>query len=135
MKKITLPAQIENVETVLRFVSEELEESGCPMKTILQISVAVEEIFANIAHYAYAPGEGEATVACAVENDPRCVIIRFTDRGVPFNPLIVEEPDVSLSAEERAIGGLGIYMVKKTMDTVEYAFSDGQNNLTIRKCF
>lgn len=133
MKKLTLPARIENVERVIEFVNGELEKHDCPPKTVMQIDIAVEEVFVNIAHYAYAPGEGEATITCSVEGDPLRAAIRFEDRGVPYNPLNKEDPDVSLSADERSIGGLGIYMVKKTMDSVEYDFLSGQNILTIQK--
>ncbi len=135
MKKITLKASIENVDSVIDFVNEELEAADCPMKTCMQIDIAVEEIFVNIAHYAYTPGEGEATISCGVEGDPLCATIRFADRGVPYNPLEKADPDITLSAEEREVGGLGIFMVKKSMDAVEYEYVDGQNVLTLKKYF
>jgi len=133
MKRITLPAKVENIDNVIDFVNEELERFDCPMKVIMQIDIAVEEIFVNIAHYAYASGEGEATITCAVEEEPLCVVVRFADRGMPYDPLSKEDPDITLSAEERDIGGLGVYMVKKSMDAVDYEFTDGQNILTIKK--
>lgn len=135
MKKITLPAKVENVDAVTDFVNEALERFDCPMKASMQITIAVEEIFVNIAHYAYTPGEGEATIEAEVSENPRQAIIRFRDSGIPYNPLEKEDPDVTLSAEERDIGGLGIYMVKKSMDSLEYEYAGGQNILTIRKSF
>ena len=95
--------------------------------------MAVEEIFVNIAHYAYAPGEGEAEIAALVEGDPAELVVEFRDSGVPYDPLAKPDPDVTLSAEERGIGGLGIYMVKKSMDDVQYRHEGGRNILTIRK--
>ena len=134
MKSITLPATLENMDDVLDFVNGVLEEHDCPMKASMTIAIAVEEIFVNIAHYAYPSGEGEATVCCEVEQGERpCAVIRLSDSGIPYNPLAHEDPDVTLSAEERKIGGLGIYMVKKSMDSVEYQHQDGQNVLTLRK--
>lgn len=133
MKKITLPASIDRVDEVIDCVNEELEAFDCPMKLTMLIDIAVEEIFVNIAHYAYAPGEGEATISCMVEENPRCAVIRFEDSGVPYDPLSREDPDITLSAEERSIGGLGIYMVKKSMDAVTYEYTNGQNILTLKK--
>ena len=103
------------------------------MKTMLQVSVAVEEIYVNIAHYAYHPEIGEATIRCAVGGDPLQVTIQFLDSGKPFDPLAKPDADITLSAEERQIGGLGILMVKKTMDDVVYEYKDGCNVLTLKK--
>ena len=99
----------------------------------MQIDVAVEEIFVNIAHYAYAPEVGSTTVQVETASEPRRVTITFMDRGVPYDPLAKPDPDVTFSAEERQIGGLGIYMVKMSMDDVRYEYRDGQNVLTIEK--
>lgn len=133
MAEITIPARVENLDTVTAFVDAELEKLDCPMKTQIQIDVAVEELYVNIAHYAYTPGEGDATIE--VETDPasRTVSITFRDRGVPYDPLAKPDPDVTLSADERQIGGLGIFMVKKSMDDMRYTYEDGQNILTIVK--
>ena len=133
MKELTLAATVENLTQVLAFIDEELEACGCPPRAGIQIGVAVEELFVNIAHYAYAPGTGDATIRFERRAEPSCVEITFLDRGVPYDPLARDDPDVTLSAEEREIGGLGIYMVKKSMDSVIYAYRDGQNVLTIRK--
>ena len=132
-KELTLPARIERLPEVLSFLEQQLEQAGCPMKAQMQISVAAEEIFVNIASYAYAPGSGTATVRMEVPEGAGAVRITFIDSGAAFNPLEREDPDVSLSAEEREIGGLGIYMAKKTMDELRYEYADGQNRLTLIK--
>ena len=134
-KEWSAPAEVEKLPELLSFLEQQLEEAGCPMKTQMQISVAAEEIFVNIANYAYTPGKGIATVRLTISQDPAVATITFIDRGTPFDPLKKEDPDVTLSAEERAIGGLGIYMTKKTMDEVRYEYKDGQNRLTLVKKF
>ena len=99
----------------------------------MQITVAVEEIFVNIAHYAYSPETGEARVLCEAREDPLSMSITFLDAGRKFNPLENEEPDTALSAEERDIGGLGIFLTKKFMDNVEYSYEDGKNIFKMQK--
>ena len=133
MKDITVEATLDNLEVVQNFVSEELENQGCSMKVMMQIEIAVEEIYVNIVHYAYNPEIGKATIRCEVTDNPMQVIIQFMDSGVPFDPLAKEDADITLSAEERQIGGLGIFMVKKSMDEVSYEYKEGKNVLTIRK--
>ena len=133
MKELKLAATVENIEVVTDFVNEQLEALDCPMKAQMQIDIAIDELFGNIAHYAYKPEVGDATVCIEVIDDPLAVIITFIDNGVPYDPLAKADPDVTLSAEEREIGGLGIFMVKKSMDDVTYEYKDGQNILKIRK--
>ena len=133
MQEITVGARIENVSVVTEMVDAFMEECMCPLKVQMQIDVAIDELFSNIAYYAYKPEVGPATVRVEVQQDPLAVIISFIDKGVPYDPLANEDPDVSLTAEERGIGGLGIYMVKKSMDDVNYEYKDGQNILTIKK--
>lgn len=133
MREITIEAKIENLDEVLGFVDGQLEELECPMKAQMQIDVAVEEIFVNIASYAYAPGIGNAVVRFESSQDPASVTITFIDSGVPYDPVQKDDPDVTLSAEERGIGGLGIYMAKKAMDDMKYVYRDGQNILSISK--
>ena len=101
----------------------------------MQIDIAVEELFVNIAHYAYAPQVGHATVRVEIQPEPLAVIITFIDKGMPSDPLAKEDPDVTLSAQERQIGGLGIFMVKKTMDAMTYEYRDQKNILKIKKLF
>ena len=133
MKELTIAATVENIETVTDFVNEQLEALDCPMKAQMQIDIAIDELFGNIAHYAYNPEVGSATVRVEVIEDPLAVTITFIDNGVPYDPLAKADPDTTLSAEERDIGGLGIYMVKKSMDDITYEYKDGQNILKIKK--
>ena len=133
MKELTVEAKIENIEAVTDFVNEQLEALDCPMKAQMQIDIAIDELFGNIAHYAYNPEIGKATVRVEVIEDPLAVVITFIDKGVPYDPLAKADPDTTLSAEEREIGGLGIYMVKKSMDDITYEYKDGQNILAIKK--
>lgn len=133
MKTLMVPAQLEQLDAVTEFISQELESCDCPMKTETQIIIAVEEIFVNIAHYAYNPEIGEATIRCGVGGEPLQVTIEFLDSGKPYDPLKQEDPDLTLSAEERDIGGLGIYMVKQIMDEIKYEYRDGKNILIVQK--
>jgi len=133
MAELTLKASVGNLDQVLAFVDAELEKLDCSIKAQMQIDVAVEELFVNIASYAYAPGEGNATIRVETVPEPHAVAITFLDCGVPYDPLAKPDPDVTLSAEERQIGGLGIFMVKKSMDDMKYEYRDGQNILTIIK--
>lgn len=134
MSERIFPATLDQLEQVQAFVAQQLEGYPCSGKVKFQLDVAVEEIFVNIAHYAFHSEEkGEATVRCCVGGSPLQVTIQFLDRGKPFNPLAKEDADTTLSAEERDIGGLGILMVKKSMDAVDYAYQDGRNILTIKK--
>lgn len=132
-EELTVDAAVENIETVTAFVDEQLEKHGCPTKAQLQLDIAIDELFGNIAHYAYSPNAGTATVRVEFTDSPLSVIVTFIDSGVPYNPLSKPDPDTSLSAEERQIGGLGIFMVKKSMDDITYEFKDGQNILKIKK--
>ena len=133
--EITVDADVKALPDVQKFVEEKLEAASCPMKPMMQISVAVEEIFVNIAHYAYKDkgGKGDATVKIRIADQTSEIV--FIDSGVQFDPLSAEEPDVTLSAEEREIGGLGIFMTQKTMDDVKYEYTDGKNILTLKKQF
>ena len=133
MKEITIAATVENIDVVTDFVNEQLESCDCPIKAQMQIDIAIDELFSNIAHYAYNPETGDATVRVEVVEDPMAVVITFIDKGIPYDPLKKADPNTALSAEEREIGGLGIFMVKKSMDEVTYEYKDGQNILTIKK--
>lgn len=135
MKEITLEATLENLQIVQDLISEELEKADCPMKTQIAITIAVEEIFVNIASYAYGDSIGKVTVSVEIQNPITQAVITFIDQGVPYNPLAKEDPDITLSAEERSIGGLGIFMVKKSMDDVIYEYRNNSNILTIKKIF
>ena len=133
MTELKVDATLENLERVLSFVEERLETCSCSMKTIMQIQIAVEEIYVNIASYAYKEKKGEAIIKIETDQEVPQVSLTFEDYGDPYNPLLKEGPDITLSAEERKIGGLGIYLVKKSMDKVEYKYQDGKNIFTIKK--
>ena len=133
MKELTIDATIENITQVTAFVDGQLEALDCPLRAQMQIDIAIDELFGNIAHYAYNPEIGPATVRVEVLQDPLAVVVSFIDNGIPYDPLAKEDPDVALSAEDREIGGLGIYMVKKSMDEITYEYKDGQNILRIKK--
>ena len=129
----TFPAKAEALNDVIGFVEETLEAFECPMKTQMAICVAIEEIFVNVAHYAYPDSDGVVNLHIAFEEESRNITFRMVDKGVPFDPLEKPDPDVTLSAEEREIGGLGIFITKKTMDSLSYAYENGENILTMIK--
>ena len=133
MERITVPASTDQLDIVQEFIAENLENYQCPPKAMMAIEIAVEEIFVNIANYAYRPEVGEATVCCEVNEDPMEVTIQFLDHGKPFNPLEKEDADISQDALLEREGGLGILMVKKSMDSVSYSYENGKNILTILK--
>ena len=131
--EVVVEALKENLGEVSAFVDSHLEEIDCPIKAQMQLDIAVEELFVNIANYAYAPDTGKATIRLEINEEPLSVSITFIDNGIPYDPLAKADPDITLSAEERAIGGLGIFMVKKSMDDMFYEYKDSQNVLTIVK--
>lgn len=141
-KTFECEAKIENLNTATAFLEETLEEIGCGMKQSMQLCVALEEIFVNIAHYAYAktdssgkiiPDTGSGQMSLTLVAEDGKVYMTFEDEGIPYNPLEKADPDVTLSVEDREIGGLGIYMVKKSMDDIAYEHKDGKNILTLMK--
>ena len=133
MKEKVFSASKDSLSEVMAFTEECLESFDCPMKSSMAICVAVEEIFVNIASYAYGDGTGEAHLAFGFDENERLMTLVVTDEGIPFNPLEKAEPDITLSAAERDIGGLGIFITKKTMDTVSYKNENGRNILTMTK--
>lgn len=145
VKELTVEAKIDNLHRVIAFADQRLEELGCSNGAQIAIDLALEELFVNVASYAYQK-EGQEKpdqyrsseqelVSIRVEDaeDPLCVDVTIVDYGVPFDPLAREDPDITLSAEKRRIGGLGIFLVKKSMDHVHYEFKDGKNILTFKK--
>ena len=133
MTNQTFPAKTEALPDILGFVEETLEGYGCPMKIQMAVCVAIEEVFVNVAHYAYGDGEGNMNLGIGFDKENRTITFRMTDKGVPFDPLKKPDPDITLSAEEREIGGLGIFITKQTMDSVTYAYENGKNILTMIK--
>lgn len=130
---ITVDATAENLYKVMDFVDGFLENGGCPMKAKMQIDLSVEEIYINISNYAYGDSIGKAEVSVDLNNDE--ITIVFKDSGIPYDPLKKEEPNVNLPAEEREIGGLGIFLVNKNMDSLSYEYKDNKNILTMKKKF
>ena len=137
MKEIKVEATIENLAKVFTFLQESLDKCDMPPKVKRQIKLCVEEVYMNITHYAYNPEVGSAKIGVDVVggDEQSRVIISFADEGKPYDPLKRDDPDLELSLDERPIGGLGIYLVKTTMDNVAYEHKDGQNVLTIEKDF
>jgi anti-sigma regulatory factor (Ser/Thr protein kinase) len=133
VKEITLDATVENIQTVTEFINQELQKLNCSSNVQAEIDIALDELFGNVANYAYNPDVGTVTVRIEATEKPISVDITFIDKGVPYNPLEQEAPDITLSAEERPIGGLGIYLVKQMMDTVSYEYVNDSNVLTFRK--
>ncbi len=128
-----MDATLQNVKTLLGFITEELEKKDCPPKAEMQIELSAEELLVNVANYAYTSGVGKVKVTLIHLEDPVGIEIILKDQGIPYNPLAKPDPDVTLSAEERKIGGLGIYLAKKNMDEITYEHSGGSNILTMRK--
>lgn len=131
MKEICLKATLDNLNTVNAFVETELEASQCPMRTAMKIMVALEELYVNVANYAYGEETGDVTVQ--VDAQPGRMQIRLLDNGMAYDPVANPEPDITLSADERQIGGLGVYMVKKSMDVFTYQRTNNQNMVLIEK--
>ena len=129
MKELIIEALTENLPEVIAFVDEQLEAADCSVKTQMQIDIAVEEIFDS--YIAYGDERGNVTIKTVLTSSS--FEITFIDNGAPYDPLAKPDPDVTLSAEERQIGGLGIFMVKKSMDEVKYQYIDDQNCLTLVK--
>ncbi len=135
MKEISMEARTENIDAITDFINAGLEALDCPLKAQTQIDVAVDEILANISSYAYAPGIGPVTVRFEADADPPAAVITFMDTGIPFDPLQNADPDISLPAEAREVGGLGVFLVRRIMDEVRYEHRDGMNVLQIKKYF
>ena len=127
----TFKAADENLDDVTAFLEEELEKTDCDMKTSMMLAVCIEEIFVNVAHYAYPEGEGNVDIG--IDTADNILTLRVTDSGIPFDPLAKEDPDITASAEERGIGGLGIFIVKKSMDDVTYIRNGKENILSFKK--
>lgn len=133
MTSHTFPAKTEALSDILGFTEEVLETFECPMKIQMAVCVAIEEVFVNVAQYAYSCGEGDVTLSISFDRDSNTITFRMMDSGVPFDPLQKPDPDITLTADERDIGGLGIFITKKTMDTVSYTYENGRNILTMIK--
>ncbi|KNZ40930.1 ATP-binding protein [Acetobacterium bakii] len=133
MKSLTVNASEDKLSEVLEFIGTELEAAGASPKTQFQIDLAVEELYVNIVHYAYAPDTGDVIIKFNIDGEPPLAEILFIDQGKPYNPLENPDPDITLTAEDREIGGLGVLMVKKTMDVAVYRYENQKNIMTIKK--
>ena len=129
----TFPAKTEALSDVLGFVEQMLDSFECPIKIQVALCVAIEEVFVNVAHYAYGEGEGNMSLGIGFDEESRAITFRMTDKGIPFDPLKKPDPDISLSADEREIGGLGIFITKKTMDSLTYTYENNENILKKKK--
>jgi anti-sigma regulatory factor (Ser/Thr protein kinase) len=130
MADIIVKADINELTEVQSFIQKEIASAGATKSAINQVLLAAEEIFVNICNYAY-ENAGEAEIS--VEKNETAVVVTFSDGGVPYNPLSAADPDITLPADKRKIGGLGIFMTRKLTDGVEYEHKDGKNILRIYK--
>lgn len=132
-KSVVITARRDKLYDAMDFIDMFLSVHKCSEKSLMEIEVAVEEIFINIASYAYPEGQGDVLMEAEVDGSPEVLTLRFKDKGIPYDPLAKEDPDTTLSVEDAPIGGLGIYMLKQSMDEMFYEYKDGQNILTIKK--
>ena len=133
--ELTVEAEVGNLDEVQAFIDDHLEGTNCSMRAKMQIDLVVEEVYVNIAHYAYSPAKGDATVRVEVTDDKSAIEITFPDRGMPYNPLARKDPDITLPVEQREVGGLGVFLTKKLMDDTAYEYTDGRNILKLKKNF
>ena len=133
MQKITVPAKIENLQKVFNFVNKQLNSVAYNMKARLQLELSVEEAYVNISKYAYESEGGKVEIYSTMDEDPLQITLKFVDSGIPYNPLKNEDPDIFLGTEEKMLGGLGIFLIKKNVDNIGYKYQDGKNILTIQK--
>ena len=133
MNKLTVPAKIENLQKVMDFLDDHLNSVDYVLKARLQLELSIEEVYVNIVNYAYGSEEGEIIICCNVSQSPLKVTMQFIDYGKPYNPLENEAPDILLNAEEKEIGGLGIFLIRNNVDDISYKYLDGKNILTIQK--
>lgn len=133
-KKLIYEAILPNLQALTSEIISALERFDCSAKLLSKVNISVDEIFTNICSYAYPSGTGNVEISINVYEEPGRIVIQFSDEGIPYNPLEKSNPDVTLSADERPIGGLGIFLVKKMMDEIDYKYCEGKNVLTILKC-
>jgi anti-sigma regulatory factor (Ser/Thr protein kinase) len=128
--RIKLPAKIENLEQLIAFVSDCANKQGMERKRIIEIEISTEEALVNIFNYAYQNVDGDVAIICKSDEKDK-FIIEIEDSGVPFNLLSLKEPDTTLDISERSIGGLGIFLMRKLMDEVQYKREEDRNVLTM----
>lgn len=130
---ITVKADINSIPFVNELVENFLEDLGISKKIQMQINVVIDEILSNIAQYSFGEAVGMATIIYEYDSQERILSITFIDDGIEYNPLNSQTPDITLDAEERDFGGLGIFMVKKFTDDLLYEYKDGYNHFTLKK--
>lgn len=135
MAELKIKAKNENLEYVIAFIEDEMSKTTCSMPILMKIELSIEELFINVASYAYEEGDGDAIIRIEIFDNPDRAVFTLIDNGTPYNPLTREDPDVTLSAENRAIGGLGVFLVKKNMDEYSYEYKNNQNIMTLVKNF
>ncbi len=133
MRELTTEAVTENLQSVMDFVNDSLSDKGCSAKTLYQMELVLEEIFINIASYAYEGDERPVVLSIDFEEEPLAAVVTFKDKGAPYNPLRRDDPNLALKLENREIGGLGIFLVKKNVDAIWYEHVNGENVLSFRK--
>ena len=133
MRELTTEAVTENLQSVMDFVNDSLSDKGCSAKTLYQMELVLEEIFINIASYAYEGDERPVVLSIDFEEEPLAAVVTFKDKGAPYNPLSRDDPNLALKLENREIGGLGIFLVKKNVDAIWYEHVNGENVLSFRK--
>jgi len=133
METLRVPAELEQYEVVENFILDQLPPGKHTTDDMLAFRLAAEEVFMNIVSYAYGPEGGDMLISCSLSNDDQTLTVKFTDKGVQFNPLEIGEPNLDAPLEERDIGGLGIFLTTMHMDNVTYSFENDTNNLTMTK--
>ena len=132
-EELIIEAVVDNLNAVNLFVHKSIEKFEVFKRTLMQLDLVVEEIFVNIASYAYTPNTGSVKILLDVQTEPLTISITFIDSGIPYNPLTKSDPNINLSVEERDIGGLGIFITKKLVDDISYKYDNGQNILQFTK--
>jgi anti-sigma regulatory factor (Ser/Thr protein kinase) len=133
MHKLILTAKIENLNKVFDFLDAQLSSLAYNMKAKLQLELSIEEAYVNISKYAYTSDKGEVEILSSVDEDPLQITVQFVDSGIPYNPLKTEDPDLCTDTEEKELGGLGIFLIKKNVDNIKYKYHNGKNILTLQK--
>ncbi len=133
MHKLILTAKIENLNKVFDFLDAQLSSLAYNMKAKLQLELSIEEAYVNISKYAYTSDKGEVEILSSVDEDPLQITVQFVDSGIPYNPLKTEDPDLFTDTEEKELGGLGIFLIKKNVDNIKYKYHNGKNILTLQK--
>jgi anti-sigma regulatory factor (Ser/Thr protein kinase) len=134
MDKISVVANNKELGTILNFMKEKLDSFEVSQKSILQLELSIEEAFINIVKYGFESNieNKEIDFGINVKQNPLIITVKFFDNGVKFNPLELDDPDIS-NSENREVGGLGIFLIKKNVDNIYYSYEDGRNILTLKK--